>query len=259
VAQKRMIDKKISVSEQVADLSLEAKLIFTWSIPHTDDFGLLPHSSRTLKAMIVPMEDISMEDFGFHLETIVKAGLFDLFEYKGLKYFRVTKFDEHQTLKRDRKPVTLLPDIDSWSALATLGFQMEDIGNPREEKGRETKGREEKKSEIEKETPKEKTDIVKFTQKDMELAELLVSLIKQNNPAWQLRGNMDAWAENIEKLNRIDERTYEQIEVMIRWTQADSFWSQNILSTAKLRDKFNDLIPRLKKVKSGRAGTVVNR
>ena len=50
MAQKRMLDKKISVSEQVAKLSLEAQLIFTWAIPHTDDAGMLPHSNMTLKA-----------------------------------------------------------------------------------------------------------------------------------------------------------------------------------------------------------------
>ena len=33
---------------------------------------------------------------------------------------------------------------------------------------------------------------------------------------------------------------------MIRWTQKDEFWQKNILSTAKLREKFNALIPKLK-------------
>jgi len=87
---------------------------------------------------------------------------------------------------------------------------------------------------------------VMFTKKDLEMAQLLADLIKRNNPDWQLRGNMDTWANHIEKLRRIDGRTYVQIEFMVRWTQNDSFWQQNILSTAKLRDKFNDLIPKVK-------------
>jgi len=93
---------------------------------------------------------------------------------------------------------------------------------------------------------KEKVNVVKFSIEDMEMTNLLISLIQQNNQEWQMRGNKDDWAKHIEMLHRIDGRTYEQIETMIKWTQQDQFWSQNILSTAKLREKFNDLIPRLK-------------
>lgn len=86
----------------------------------------------------------------------------------------------------------------------------------------------------------------RFSPEDMRMTELLVSLITRNNPDWKLQGTLETWASHIEKLHRIDGRTYEQIEYMIRWTQADSFWSTNILSTSKLREKFNDLIPKLK-------------
>ena len=78
------------------------------------------------------------------------------------------------------------------------------------------------------------------------MADLLISLIQANTPDWKFKGNKEAWAEHIEKLHRIDGRTYQQIEYMIRWTQKDEFWQKNILSTAKLREKFNDLIPKLK-------------
>ena len=94
--------------------------------------------------------------------------------------------------------------------------------------------------------PDEPDTPVKFSEKDMAMAQLLVDLIKRNNPDWQLRGNMDTWAEHIDKLHRIDKRTYQQIEFMIRWTQNHNFWQQNILSTAKLRDQFNNLIPKVK-------------
>lgn len=92
-------------------------------------------------------------------------------------------------------------------------------------------------------TPQKKA---KYGEEDMKMVDLLISLIVKNTPEWVLKGNKETWAEHIEKLHRIDGRTYEQIEYMIRWTQADAFWQQNILSTAKLRDKFNDLIPKLK-------------
>ena len=87
---------------------------------------------------------------------------------------------------------------------------------------------------------------LKFSEKDLEMATLLANLIKNNNPEWRLKGGIKTWATHIEKLHRIDGRTYEQIEYTIRWTQRDQFWQQNILSTAKLRKQFNNLIPKMK-------------
>lgn len=92
----------------------------------------------------------------------------------------------------------------------------------------------------------ESPPINNFTAEDMRMVDLLVLLIKAKNPDWQMKGKIESWAEDINKIHRIDERTYEQIEYMIRWTQNDSFWCQNILSASKLREKFNDLIPRVR-------------
>lgn len=86
----------------------------------------------------------------------------------------------------------------------------------------------------------------KFSPEVYGMVDLLTGLIKRNNPDWQMRGTVETWASHIDKLHRIDGRTFEQIAYMIKWTQHDQFWSQNILSTEKLREKFNDLIPKLK-------------
>jgi DNA-binding MarR family transcriptional regulator len=86
----------------------------------------------------------------------------------------------------------------------------------------------------------------KFSPEVYGMVDLLTDLIKRNNPDWQMRGTVETWASHIDKLHRIDGRTFEQIAYMIKWTQHDQFWSQNILSTEKLREKFNDLIPKLK-------------
>ena len=97
------------------------------------------------------------------------------------------------------------------------------------------------------EQPKlEESKVIKYTPEDMQCVEYLVSLIKANNQEWNMKGNIEKWAEDINKLFRIDGRTYEQIRFMIKWTQQDQFWSQNILSASKLREKFNDLIPKIK-------------
>ncbi len=93
---------------------------------------------------------------------------------------------------------------------------------------------------------------VKFTPKDIESVETLVELIQRRNPAWVMKASKDSWAEDINKIHRIDGRSYEQINFMIRWVQADEFWAKNILSASKLREKFNDLIPKLQSIKKNK-------
>lgn len=149
-----MIDKKISVSEQVTNLPIPGQLLYTWGMPHSDDLGILPHSHKTLKALIVPMWDMTLEDFGKLVEDIVSQKLWEEYEYKGQRFYRIKNFTRYQTLKRDRQPQTLLPiefskdPKDTWSELEKLGFQLEDSGFQldTEEKGREGKRREVKRS-----------------------------------------------------------------------------------------------------------------
>ena len=146
MAQKRMIDKKISVSEQVASLPIEAQLIFTWSIPHSDDVGLLPYSPRTLKAMIVPMLEMPPATFEKHMAAIVEQGLWRVFEHEGEKYYRLISFTSHQTLKKDRQPQTLLKikvfkdQKRTWQSLEDIGFQLEDNGIQMESEGKRREG-----------------------------------------------------------------------------------------------------------------------
>ena len=144
MAQKRLLDKKISISEQVSNLPLEAQLIFTWSIPHTDDLGLLPVSLKTLKAMIIPMMEMSIETFEFQVSKILEQGLWVKYERGDQKFYRLPRFINHQTLKMDRQPQTYLNGVildgnckRSWKNAEKLGFLMEndDNGNQMEDNG----------------------------------------------------------------------------------------------------------------------------
>lgn len=50
-----------------------------------------------------------------------------------------------------------------------------------------------------------------------------------------------AWIVDMERLIRLDGRTPEQIEAAIRWSQRHDFWSANIHSPGKLREKYDTL------------------
>ena len=83
---------------------------------------------------------------------------------------------------------------------------------------------------------------------DFLLASLLLQEIRKRKPDLR-KPNLQAWAVHISKMIRIDHRKPERIEAVIRWCQADSGngdgkwrgWRDNILSTAKLREKFDKL------------------
>lgn len=73
-----------------------------------------------------------------------------------------------------------------------------------------------------------------------QLAERLHKWILRNKPdrkisdGWQKR-----WAEDIDKMHRIDGRSWRQIAGAIDWSQRDNFWHQNILSGANLRKHYD--------------------
>ena len=88
-----------------------------------------------------------------------------------------------------------------------------------------------------------KTDTPK-TGEPLRLAELLRNLHKEHDSAYSPpKKHIEAWAADIEKLHRIDRRDYADIERVIRWVKtAGNFWLANIMSGAKLREKFPTLL-----------------
>lgn len=160
MAQRRMVNKKISINESIAGLSFAGQLLFTWMIPHADDLGLLPFSPRSIKALVVPMWDETADEIGNLLESIWKTGVIEVVEINGEKFIHLKSFEENQTLKRDRQPQTILSvklkdkPKESWSLLESIwkthGVIEFPFGNQRlpEEKGREENLSEEKRIEV---------------------------------------------------------------------------------------------------------------
>ena len=81
---------------------------------------------------------------------------------------------------------------------------------------------------------------------DLELATLLKDLIKNNTPSFK-EPNLDSWAKEVRLMRERDQRTVEQIKYVINWSQKDNFWQANILSTKKLREKFDTLVAQIKR------------
>lgn len=71
------------------------------------------------------------------------------------------------------------------------------------------------------------------------LAEELLQQICQNQEI--KKPNLQTWADDVRKMIEIDNRTEEQVKRMIHWSQKNDFWSTNILSAKKLREKYDTM------------------
>lgn len=79
------------------------------------------------------------------------------------------------------------------------------------------------------------------------LADYLFKYMLKNNPECK-QPNLDSWAKNIDLMIRVDKRNTDDIKHIIEWSQKDAFWRKNILSTSKLREKYDQLVLNSKEI-----------
>ena len=60
---------------------------------------------------------------------------------------------------------------------------------------------------------------------------------------------MQKWSDDIRKMVELDKRTEEQVKYLMKWVQEDDFEMANVLSPSKLRDRFDQLVIKVKKDK----------
>lgn len=75
---------------------------------------------------------------------------------------------------------------------------------------------------------------------EMRLATLLFKFIRLRIPTAK-PPNLQAWAYDADLLLRVDARTPDEVEKVIRYSQKNTFWQRNILSIDKLRKHFDRL------------------
>jgi len=91
-----MLSKGISVSEQVNELDDFAALLFSWLIPHADDYGIIHGSAKKIKALVVPMRKNTSEQVEKALSSIQKTGLVWRYFYKDEQYLQFCRWECHQ-------------------------------------------------------------------------------------------------------------------------------------------------------------------
>jgi hypothetical protein len=84
--------------------------------------------------------------------------------------------------------------------------------------------------------------VPEVTAAGMDLACLLKQRVLENNAGARItEKQIVKWAHEAELMLTRDHRTFEEVALLIEWSQRDSFWKTNILSMGKLREKFDQL------------------
>ena len=98
--------------------------------------------------------------------------------------------------------------------------------------------------------PKEedKSRATRLPTEALALSQILSDRIAENFPqrTAPTEAQMTQWAREAERIQRIDGHSWEEIREILEWSQADSFWRQNILSMSKFRKQWNQLLAKSK-------------
>lgn len=121
MARIRSIKPEFWVSEQVAECSTNARLLFVGLWNFCDDRGVHPAKPKTLKAELFPMDDATTGDVARWVDELIKVGLLTEFEatQDGEKYWFVTGWSRHQKIDRPSYKHPPPPAADSTSPRRT--------------------------------------------------------------------------------------------------------------------------------------------
>lgn len=88
--------------------------------------------------------------------------------------------------------------------------------------------------------PSKSDDIPKYSPEDEACARWLFDRIRKTNPDHK-PPNIATWANDVRLMRERDKRTHREICELFGWAHDDKFWCANILSPAKLREKWDQL------------------
>jgi hypothetical protein len=79
----------------------------------------------------------------------------------------------------------------------------------------------------------------------IEIAMALRTMVLENYPHLERSTDALKWAEDIDKMHRLDQISWQNIEGVMRWSQEDDFWKQQIRSGSNLRKHYDKMLVRI--------------
>jgi len=158
MAEGRMLKKKISLNEAVADLGNDChRLLFTWGIAHLDVEGRITGNLRGFRGLVAPLLDhITPEVVLAFFQDAELLGLIQRYEVEGEWHVQYPKFAHNQNLTKSREAASKRPPPppDYHPAPSGQLLAEDSVSSQREPKGDspstrpEVKGREVKRREV---------------------------------------------------------------------------------------------------------------
>ncbi len=99
MARIRSIKPDFWTSEQVMECSLNARLLFIGMWNFADDLGRIPNSVKSIKASVLPGDDISLDKILGMIAELSKNGLVLTYEVNGREYLQITGW-HHQRIDK---------------------------------------------------------------------------------------------------------------------------------------------------------------
>lgn len=224
----RIVLKSISDSKKLSKIKTDgARLLYTWLITHLDVNGCYSGDPQVINGKIFTRLNKSNKTVENYLLDLEGNNLIVRYEINGDIFLNVPDFVEKQPSlnpsKEGKTSIPLPPPdlIKSKSRLTPLKDKLS----------------------------KDKISKYKDNSIELQLSKLLFEKIKERNLNYK-EPDFQKWAYEIDLMIRIDKRNPEDIERVTTWCQQDSFWQNNILSTAKLRKQYDQLFLKMEKPKS---------
>lgn len=222
----RTLKPEVWESEQVGELSYQARLVFIGLITQADDEGRLKGSPKWIKGKLFPYDDVTVDEVEGWLSEVVRQGLVNPYKADDNPYLELPNWHRHQ--KINRKSQSHLP-----SPMGVVSRSVHGQGQAKD--SQEGKGREGKGSRKGRET------VVDKSPTESPLSTLLADLVADNDPDAKRPTVTDRWIAAEDRMVRIDKRSPLEAERLIRWCQGDEFWRGNVLSMPKFRDRYGQL------------------
>jgi hypothetical protein len=227
----RSLKPELWDDEAIGEASHSARLLFLGLITQADDEGRQRADARLLRARIFPYDDeLTTADIDAWLFELAVLSLVVIYEANGTRYASLTGWDNQ---KIDHPKPSRLPSPDAGQIVDFEGGpdSSRTFANDREasrmDQGSRIKDQGEDRG-------------VGETIADAPLSMILAELIEANTGRKQRVGKR--WAEAERLMIERDGRDPVQAEALIRWCQADEFWRGNVLSMAKFREKYDQLV-----------------
>lgn len=241
MAKIRGVKPEFWTDSKIVGLKVPTRLFFIGLWNFCDDQGVFAWNPLELKMKVFPADNF---DTTSALRELVVASCVFEFTHGGKKYGLVSNFEKHQ--RPDKRFLVTLVEPQELAKIRPL---VETTTRPPRDHHDDIEGDIDIDSEVDSEgegessSPSPKAREARFFPEDSQeyvLSKQLLDGILTFNPRLHLP-DLQKWSAEVDKMLRIDKRSVGEIETLIMWVSQDSFWKANVLSTAKLREKFDQL------------------